>query len=78
MSDVQLLNAVAIVEPSPIPMLNQLLASITISGQRAGTVMSTLDLRSGFYQVLLTPDSWIYTGFKRNGKHMHIGDCHKV
>ena len=67
-SDVWLLNAVAIVEPSPIQMINQLMASITVPGQRAGTVMSTLDLRSGFYQVLLTPDSWVYTGFKRNGK----------
>ena len=67
-SDVRLLNAVAVVNPSPIPLLNQLLAGITIPRKGAGTVMSTLDLRSGFYQVLLTPDSWIYTGFKRNGK----------
>lgn len=67
-SDVRLLNAVAIVNPSPIPMLNELFAKIGSHGNGNEYVMSTLDLRSGFYQVLVTPDSWAYTGFKRNGK----------
>ena len=66
--DYRQLNKLTVSQPYPVPMIKELLMDIN----RNSTIFSSIDLKSGFLQLPLHPDSRQYTAFSTQSGHYHF------
>ena len=69
--DFRKVNAATIPDHYPLPVLNEILQSIG----KGNTVFTTLDLKAGFWQIPLDPQSREITGFSTSQGHYEFLRC---